>query len=319
MIDDRSPSKVGQTNRKSDLKPGSNLVEQDKSEVREIGKQPDNKNKFKEMLSEGKTAFKKGKEVSLFDLPSKEAATPSGSKKMTKSSPETDTDPNFKILVGSTDKSAGDKVVVDKVVVDKPIGDKTVVGKRVINTSDKIATKKTDKMVIKNDSDLPINDRPLETISADIAVKTTIDPVSNISSTAATAATASTAEIKPLADHISDKIVQISNSSSTESIITVKHPPMFEGIKVSIKESSGDVNLTFSNLNNQNKMVLDSLPNQNILRASMDIRGIPVHIIKTEGQSSTIGNNDMDQASSDKQQQEKGRGGGRHSKNRGNG
>lgn len=92
-------------------------------------------------------------------------------------------------------------------------------------------------------------------------------------------------DIKPLADHISEKFVQVKSGDTTNTSITIRHPPAFAGATVRLTEhasAQGEYNVTFASLSDPAKALLDVTVNQDALRMAMDVKGIPLHIITTK-------------------------------------
>ncbi len=98
-------------------------------------------------------------------------------------------------------------------------------------------------------------------------------------------------EIKDLANYIGDKIVQVRDSGQTDTVVTIKHPAIFEGATVKLTEhasAKGEYNVTFGNLPQDAKAILDIGGNQDALRTAMDAKGFPLHIITTKSESDVI-------------------------------
>ena len=93
------------------------------------------------------------------------------------------------------------------------------------------------------------------------------------------------ADLKALANKLADQIVvQIKSSDIAETSVQIKNIPLFDGASVTVKEfqtAQGEFNISFENLSNQAKALMDMGVNQEALKAALDAKGIPVHIITT--------------------------------------
>lgn len=89
-------------------------------------------------------------------------------------------------------------------------------------------------------------------------------------------------EIQELVDQIISKLYTIKTEGKTDTLITLKHPPLFEGAHLVIRSydhAKGEFNLSFENLNLAAKRVLDRQENQDSLRWALEQRGFTVHIL----------------------------------------
>jgi len=93
---------------------------------------------------------------------------------------------------------------------------------------------------------------------------------------------ARTQEMKDLVEQVAKTLTIVKAKGQTETIMTLKHPPLFEGaqLKMTAYESAkGEFNLTFTNLTQEAKNLLDA--HQNGLHQTLDSRGFIVHIVVT--------------------------------------
>lgn len=90
------------------------------------------------------------------------------------------------------------------------------------------------------------------------------------------------AHIKEMIDQIIAKLYTIETKGKTDTLITLKHPPLFAGSSVvitSFNTAKGEFNITFENLTQAAKAILDRIENQNALISALDQKGYTVHII----------------------------------------
>ena len=110
-------------------------------------------------------------------------------------------------------------------------------------------------------------------------------------STAATLTTVQTAipasqaaEMVEIMEQLVDKLYIVEKQGDTDTTITLRHPPLFEGAKLIVKSfdsAKGEFNLKFEGLTQQGKAILDLPDNQNALRMALDQKGYVVHIMTT--------------------------------------
>lgn len=90
-----------------------------------------------------------------------------------------------------------------------------------------------------------------------------------------------------------DAITEIKKSGETQTIVTLKHPPIFEGANLVITSSEnakGEFNIKFENLSPDAKQLMDMQQNQSSLRQALNEKNITIHIIiaTTEVETPTI-------------------------------
>jgi hypothetical protein len=107
------------------------------------------------------------------------------------------------------------------------------------------------------------------------------------------AAAAQAADVKPAsrASYIQDIVNQMvaklqtaRTEGKTDTIITLKQPPMFDGanlIVTSFDSAKKEFNIAFENLSPQAKQMLDLQQNRNDLKLALEEKGYGVHIIVT--------------------------------------
>lgn len=91
--------------------------------------------------------------------------------------------------------------------------------------------------------------------------------------------------MKQLADKLVDEINVLADKNQTDTTITLKYPPIFEGATVTITSyatARGEFNINFNNLTQQAKNVLDMAANRTSLADALDQKGFTIHIISTE-------------------------------------
>lgn len=93
-----------------------------------------------------------------------------------------------------------------------------------------------------------------------------------------------TEQMKALIEKIVSEMQVIQTGEATDVVITIQHPPVFEGaqVKVTTFESArGEINITFENLTQQAKEILDSKVNRESLLLALNKEGYNVHILTT--------------------------------------
>ncbi len=120
------------------------------------------------------------------------------------------------------------------------------------------------------------------------------------------------AQLKELVDQIVKEMYVVKTGEVTDTVITIRHPPMFEGaqIKVTSFESArGEFNIAFENLSQQAKDILDSRVNRESLLLALNKEGYNVHIITTTTQAATpLYTAQAEQRDQEQQQQGQGQG-----------
>jgi hypothetical protein len=97
-------------------------------------------------------------------------------------------------------------------------------------------------------------------------------------------------QIQEVIDQIIDKLYIIKIDGRTDTLITLKHPPLFANSNVVITSydtAKGEFNIAFENLTQAAKQVLDLQDNQNALRFGLEQKGYAVHILTTTTLSET--------------------------------
>jgi hypothetical protein len=90
------------------------------------------------------------------------------------------------------------------------------------------------------------------------------------------------AQMKEIVDQIINKLYTIDTSGRTNTLIQLKHPPLFAGSSIVITSYStakGEFNIAFENLTQAAKQLLDMKENQEALKFALDQKGYTVHII----------------------------------------
>lgn len=98
-------------------------------------------------------------------------------------------------------------------------------------------------------------------------------------------------QLQEILDQIIDKLYTVNTSGKTDMLIKLKHPPLFAGSSVvisSFKTAKGEFNITFENLTQAAKQMLDMRENQNALKLALDQKGYTVHIITTTTLTETL-------------------------------
>lgn len=123
-------------------------------------------------------------------------------------------------------------------------------------------------------------------------------------------------ELQEIVDQIVSKLYTLSSKGKTDTLIKLQHPPLFAGSSVvitSFDSAKGEFNITFENLTQAAKQMMDMQENQNSLKFALEQKGYTVHMITAttlaetthlvEGQSQGRERQE-DQGDSSKEQQE---------------
>ncbi len=89
-------------------------------------------------------------------------------------------------------------------------------------------------------------------------------------------------DMQELVDQIVAKIYTLKVEGKMDTVITLKNPPIFEGANLTIttyNSAKGQFNLTFENLTQAAKNLIDMAQNQNSLRNALEQKGYMVHIV----------------------------------------
>jgi hypothetical protein len=92
------------------------------------------------------------------------------------------------------------------------------------------------------------------------------------------------ADIQEIVNQLVDKLYTISQSGKTDTVITLKHPPILTGaqlIVTSFDNAKGEFNISFENLTQAGKNLLDLRLNQESLLNALEQKGYAVHILTT--------------------------------------
>ena len=90
--------------------------------------------------------------------------------------------------------------------------------------------------------------------------------------------------IKDLIDQIVKEMYVVKSGEITDTVVTIRHPPIFEGAQVkmtSFETARGEFNIAFENLSQQAKELLDNRVNREALLLALNKEGYNVHIITT--------------------------------------
>ena len=85
-----------------------------------------------------------------------------------------------------------------------------------------------------------------------------------------------------LVDAIVKAVAVVENSGKTDTVVTLKNPPLFAGanlVLTSFDYAKGEFNIRFENMSQQGKSFMDMQQNQNSLRFALQEKGYAVHIM----------------------------------------
>ncbi|MEM1282595.1 MAG: hypothetical protein AAGG81_03495 [Chlamydiota bacterium] len=83
---------------------------------------------------------------------------------------------------------------------------------------------------------------------------------------------------------IAEQLSVVATDSKSDTTITLKNMPQFAGVKVTVTTyptARGEINITFENLTQEGKLILDMVDNRAALKQALDQRGLTVHMITT--------------------------------------
>lgn len=83
---------------------------------------------------------------------------------------------------------------------------------------------------------------------------------------------------------IVDRISVVSTDAQSDTTITLRNIPKFEGVQVTVTSyptARGEINITFENLTQEGKLILDMVDNRAALKQALDQKGFIVHMITT--------------------------------------
>ena len=93
-----------------------------------------------------------------------------------------------------------------------------------------------------------------------------------------------TTNINDLVTQMVEKVQEMKGDGKTETTVTLKYPPLFSGANLTVTaydSAKGEFNVSFDNLRNEAKAVLDAIPNREALQQALIDKGYTVHIITT--------------------------------------
>lgn len=88
--------------------------------------------------------------------------------------------------------------------------------------------------------------------------------------------------IQEIVDQIVDKLYTLKVQGRMDTTLTLKHPPLFEGAKITISEfdtAKGEFNIKFENLTQMAKELIDVRANQDALKLGLEQKGLTMHIV----------------------------------------
>lgn len=151
--------------------------------------------------------------------------------------------------------------VTDKPVIDQPI--KTEEKKDKFNS--RFATEQTDLSYV---NPLALNTQSIQQTTPIAAEKPALPSIN----------------IQDIIDQLVEKVVQMETNDRTETIITLKRPPVLAGadlIVTGFDSAKGEFNITFQKLTQAAKTLLDMRVNQQSLLLALEQKGYAVHIVTT--------------------------------------
>lgn len=93
--------------------------------------------------------------------------------------------------------------------------------------------------------------------------------------------------MREIASQIADTIQVMKKEGTTETLVTLKNPPLLEGATITLTEfdhAKGEFNIRFANLSPEAKQFLDQQLAQDPLKNHLDRKGVVVHMVSTTTQ-----------------------------------
>ena len=91
-------------------------------------------------------------------------------------------------------------------------------------------------------------------------------------------------DLQEIIDQLVDKVVQMETDGRTDTVITLKQPPILAGadlVVTSFDSAKGEFNITFQKLTQAGQEMLDMHANQQSLLLALEKKGYAVHIVTT--------------------------------------
>lgn len=88
--------------------------------------------------------------------------------------------------------------------------------------------------------------------------------------------------LQQLIDAVAKAITTAESKGTTDTVVTLKHPPLFAGSNIvltSYESAKGEFNIRFENLTQQAKAFMDMQQNQDALLSNLQQKGYAVHIV----------------------------------------
>lgn len=118
-------------------------------------------------------------------------------------------------------------------------------------------------------------------------------------------------------EQIAKEMALIQRSDRSETSLTLKFPPVFAGAQVNItefKSARGEFNITFSNLTQEAKALIDNQANLNALRQGLEHKGFALHIVNSTTEPAPIASAEAEQKRDSQNQEGEQQGQGRQGK-----
>ncbi len=110
--------------------------------------------------------------------------------------------------------------------------------------------------------------------------------------------------IREIAAQIVESIQIMRKDDLTTTLVTLRHPPILEGATISLTTSDHakrEFNISFANLSPQAKLFIDRKLNEDSLTATLERKGIIVHMLTTTTQPETLIKTESGQATRDQE------------------
>ncbi|MCB1149353.1 MAG: hypothetical protein KDK48_04240, partial [Chlamydiia bacterium] len=125
-----------------------------------------------------------------------------------------------------------------------------------------------------------------------VAITPTFETQSNVPlGTATPLPRAQKAVIEEMVKQMVKAVTEVKHEGKTETMITLQHPPLFAGAKITLTAfdtAKGEFNITFTNLSNEAKQLIDMQAARESLLNSLAEKGYVVHIVITTTQREEV-------------------------------
>lgn len=137
--------------------------------------------------------------------------------------------------------------------------------------------------------DVPVKKEPTTRFSTEQTDLSYVNPMAAVNTQAAPSVTVKAekpvlpaSNIQEIINQMVSQVTEIKDTGRTETIVTLKHPPLFAGANIVVTafdSAKGEFNITFENLTQAAKNILDMQSNKDSLLLALQEKGYNVHIL----------------------------------------